>query len=528
MSSKEPSTEIMPSILDNASSSNTASFVELATAPLAAQSASSPSNSYTSLTPADADKVPPNKKVKATSKRITNEAKKELFDLFMGPPKFPRNANLPRVGTNKALDLIISKYALTRDKAARQLRNFKEQEYCHSEITMLVSPDQIRDAINESLSLPIPEFVNSVLQNIVDCDEAASNSESIIFWRVIHDMKEGELKTVQYLAKNPEHKGVSILAELVHGFTNIAAEVFPNAAAQLPSSELDFLKKRLKQSDTVFAPRWLEIQSLLPTANELSSLEFGFLGMHLEACLFFEWSNASVDTDRPAIEFPAENLVSKYALPVVYYVAGWTLSSVSLAKLAARHKRPIFASFASIHCIGRKDAEQANLPISLVVRRQRKSLSFSNQVYFDFICAIESIYLHNLNLKMMIAYNDGDLLDAINCKIMEDDAINATFSRLYADVIDVQNVVNKKEVLKYILDRYINMRGCWFVRHMRGTQGGTLGARLVETAATRTKVAHAVATSKAVASSESEKDFWDNAAKNVEKYLSPEMDNIEH
>jgi len=52
------------------------------------------------------------------------------------------------------------------------------------------------------------------------------------------------------------------------------------------------------------------------------------------------------------------------------------------------------------------------------------------------------------------------------------------------------------KIMNYVIQRYTNMRGTYFVKHLRGTDGGGIN-RLVGLQATRDKVKTAVACSKA-------------------------------
>ena len=456
------------------------------------------------------------------TKQITKEAKDDLRKYFTGPPKWPRNKQMPKIGTDGELDQIIARHCLKRNQASRQLRHFKEKEYSHSQIDLIINPEIIEQSIRDSLSMSSVDLVVSLCSQIIDGANSTASSDSVIFWSVIYDMGESAVGVVEYLAKNAEHQCVHLLSNLIDGFTQIAAEEFPKLACDLLDSEIQFNKKRISRRNEVFVPLWLESHSTIHPAASLTREEFGYLGMHLEACLLFEWSDASVDSHRPVIEFPDTNLVGKFAMPVLYYVAGWTLSSVALAKSVAQNKRRVFNSFATKHCLTQEEATNAKLPIEIVVQRQHKSLSFSDGPYFQFTCYIASVYLNNLNLKMMMAYNEGDVLEVIHNKILEDDASVVKFSLFFDGLMENWSLVSKKDVMKYILTRYVHMRGCWFVRHLRGNRGGSLGTMLVENAATRTKVAHAVATSKAVAIAKSEKELYDTALKNIDEYISVE------
>lgn len=58
------------------------------------------------------------------------------------------------------------------------------------------------------------------------------------------------------------------------------------------------------------------------------------------------------------------------------------------------------------------------LPTTLVEKRKRNVAMYCTQQYFEFICFIESVYLVNLSLKMMLAYNDGDIIAVIKRSIL--------------------------------------------------------------------------------------------------------------
>ena len=79
--------------------------------------------------------------------------------------------------------------------------------------------------------------------------------------------------------------------------------------------------------------------------------------------------------------------------------------------------------------------------------------------------------------------------------------------------------------MKYIVDRYTNMRGTYFVKFLKGTGNGSVD-RLVDSQATRAKVANAVAHTKAVADAKSKIRLWKNAENNViESVENDLMDN---
>ena len=80
-----------------------------------------------------------------------------------------------------------------------------------------------------------------------------------------------------------------------------------------------------------------------------------------------------MDNEKPPVSFPEECLLGRYARPVVYYVAGWTLHSDSKALTAACAKRAKYVSFVQAHNLGKEGATGADLPTSLIDRRKHKS-----------------------------------------------------------------------------------------------------------------------------------------------------------
>ncbi len=93
----------------------------------------------------------------------------------------------------------------------------------------------------------------------------------------------------------------------------------------------------------------------LPPAD-ISCVTFGRLGAFLHLALFQAFSNAICNNEKPPIEFPVDCLVRRYALPVVYYVAGWTLFSMSKASTVAADNRPVCFMFAASQTIDERAA----------------------------------------------------------------------------------------------------------------------------------------------------------------------------
>ena len=111
-----------------------------------------------------------------------------------------------------------------------------------------------------------------------------------------------------------------------------------------------------------------------------------------------------------------------------------------------------------------------------------KQIYCTSKQYYDFICFMESVYLANLTLKMMMAYNDGNIISRIKSSLIA----NTLFDSSGGTVTEAE----QKQILEYIMERYANMRGTFFARHLKCKSGDILAKR-VENQPTRTKVLHA-------------------------------------
>jgi hypothetical protein len=185
---------------------------------------------------------------------------------------------------------------------------------------------------------------------------------------------------------------------------------------------------------------------------ELSSDRFRRLGAFLHLALYHAWSDAVCDNEKPPIEFPNTCLVGKYAMPVVYYVAGWTLYSASKALTVAADKRQLYFRFAACHTINVKSAKDANLPVSLVEKRNKRASVYCSREYFEFILIVESVFLDKIFLKMMLAYNHGDIVAKIKSSIVAHGDTMEIFVRLTES--SKEDVNDNKLLLAYIVERY--------------------------------------------------------------------------
>jgi hypothetical protein len=103
------------------------------------------------------------------------------------------------------------------------------------------------------------------------------------------------------------------------------------------------------------------------------------------------------------------------------------------------------------------------------------------------------------------AYNDGDIVTRIKKSILLHDGMRVRFSRLLGS----GNEVNNQLILSYIIERYANIRGTYFVRHLKGNSGNQI-QKLADSQATQTKVAHAVVYAKKEESNNEDTFISDN------------------
>ena len=90
-----------------------------------------------------------------------------------------------------------------------------------------------------------------------------------------------------------------------------------------------------------------------------------------------------------------------------------------------------------------------------------------------------------------MAYTDGDLVKAINDAILASEHVKSKFLALFSSESDPSNKSACLKIMRYLLERYLHMRGCWFAKFMKGNQNQTKGQVRANNDATRTKVAFA-------------------------------------
>jgi len=122
---------------------------------------------------------------------------------------------------------------------------------------------------------------------------------------------------------------------------------------------------------------------------------------------------------------------------------------------------------------------------------------------------------------MMLAYSNGDIITRIKMSILSHNEMRGKISFLSGSDNNAENQL----LLTYIVERYANVQGTYFVRHLKGNSGNLI-QKLADRQATRTKVAHAVIYARKVEVEPDDDTFisddtpkcrvlWETAADNV-------------
>jgi hypothetical protein len=443
---------------------------------------------------------------------------KTILRAYFKRVDWPLNKALPRGAEflNGPLRDIVKQQGLEEAQEARQLLNYKRGKY--TQVSILLNPPDLDERLCKGIGCT-SWFVSSTLRRIYSPKEDSS-SDFRNLCRVVSSLPATACTYIHMLANSSDTTCFRLFVDVVKNWIQCMAEGFPKTAAGVANAQVDFEREKEHKMHAFIDEFIKEYKTFGIHPAELSSNIFRRLGAFLHLALFHAWSDAICVKDKPPIEFPTTCLVGKYAMPVVYYVAGWILYSASKALTIAADKRQLYFRFAASHTINEKEAKAVNLPTSLVERRKKRASVYCSREYFDFILIVESVFLANLLLKMMLVFNDGDIVARIKTSIVSHEATMDVFFCLAASEDDDDN----KLLLAYIIERHTNMQGTYFVRHLKGNSGNQV-QKLADCQATRTKVAHAVVYAKKGVKSDDHivvTDYsaechalWENAAENV-------------
>ena len=98
--------------------------------------------------------------------------------------------------------------------------------------------------------------------------------------------------------------------------------------------------------------------------------------------------------------------------------------------------------------------------------RGKKEMTYVSEKFFDFICILENTFLANANVRMMIAYNEGDLFDAMMIGLKSEKRIVDKFKQMLDLESYKDDAVDK--LLDHILTIFKHIRGRWFTTKQKG------------------------------------------------------------
>ena len=97
--------------------------------------------------------------------------------------------------------------------------------------------------INNNLSMIPDEYVTSLFKKISGIIDSTSNQEVELFWTILKYLSSESQSIVKLLVSYNEHECKKMFVVLLNTWANIAGEVFPKRAAQLPDAELEFASR---------------------------------------------------------------------------------------------------------------------------------------------------------------------------------------------------------------------------------------------------------------------------------------------
>jgi hypothetical protein len=254
---------------------------------------------------------------------ISNATKISLHAYFEGSD-WPLNQALPRGAEflRGPLGDIMRQYCLEKMLVACQLLNYKKGKFLNTQVSILLNQLDLDKRIREGMVMSASKFVPSTLLRIYDPAPSSYGSNFSNLCAVMNSLPSTARTYIWLLASCPDDACFYLLVGVLENWIQNVAERFPKTAAGVPNAQLDFksakeLKMRAYDADFM---KEYNLTGLPP--GDIFSITFGRLGAFLHLALFQAWSDVICDNKKPPIEFPVDCLVGRYAMPVVYYVAG--------------------------------------------------------------------------------------------------------------------------------------------------------------------------------------------------------------
>jgi hypothetical protein len=465
-----------------------------------------------------------------TATRISSEAKTALRNYFI-EHKWPLNKNLPRGREMEDILGTLCLGGLSHAQIARQLLNYKKDVFGMQRAVNNMSSIELEAKFRSRMGMSTSDFVTQTLTRLGRPGDPAFGKDFNNLARAIPHMSPFVVTYVQLIADSPDQPNHSLFVSVVDSWIVGMAVLLPKTISGVQGAQVQFDRKREALLPD-FVTKFRSDFASSGVGENITEVQFAYLGRFLYTAVCNEWLKLISNIAKPPMEYPLDCLVGKHALKVIYYVAGWTLYSASKALTKGIADRPLFQEFAQSQTIDADTAKGLGLPTSLVDMRKRSVSRYCTSEYFEFICFVESVFLANLSLEMMLAYPDGTIIAEIKHSILSSEEGKVKFVTLVGNNVDE---LDRKSLMEYVLERYANMRGTYFVRHLKGNRSNHIQT-MADSQATRTRVLNATVCAKKLADKNAVtpvkdnddedsdddnlpeiKEFWDSAKENVFK-----------
>ena len=118
------------------------------------------------------------------------------------------------------------------------------------DVVLLQSPEQIKEVLEEGISMEYTEFVSSMLTRRYDSKHDFGNRDLTNYAAIIGEFPPLDLDLVSAFRVGGSI-GHDILIRAVENWTIIASEEFPKSIARLPDADLEFQVRNRQQKKSI-------------------------------------------------------------------------------------------------------------------------------------------------------------------------------------------------------------------------------------------------------------------------------------
>ena len=459
---------------------------------------------------------------------INHEQKQACHDFF-NEQKYQPGTKLPTTGTRAAaLFVLIDETGLTRPQVKRQLQVWKGIKFENHGKQFPRTPSQIKEIIKSHMIVEQEEFIFDVIEKMM------TTTTGIIGKTTWHTMAATEHPfyniVLPLMVKEDQFKRIFI--SILDGYASIGAEVYPEKTMDCKSADYKFNSKRIVMANDKFddffqfildGPFDEHLVRLEEVEDEDEMQDERFktwkrFYTQLEEKLHYDWCRTSYVNDLPPVTIDLNCKVDKYASEILYYTAGCLFKKIENIAKKKQEFRDMSAKMITLHSIGYEDACHEELPVDITKKREQKNkLHFVSADFFSFICSIENTFIANANIGMMMAYTDGSLFDGIRLAL----GSNQSAFELFSEKLGISSyfcVDDQKLLYNFLLTKFKNIRGRWFVNAIRGQKPQK------DTHTTRKSVA--ITAEIALAKGEARAEMLDNLARQSKEEAESEAEVI--